>query len=85
MSLYPCYDTNDDMVNLLAKRIKLQNVADDITTTLGKDQYGNVWSAKDLPDGKQIWTQTRNGTITNGGVNQTPRTFNPETELLRLC
>jgi hypothetical protein len=48
---------------------------------LGTDAYGNTWHAALQPDGKQVWTVSRNGSITNAGVNQTPRTFNPQTGL----
>jgi len=59
----------------------LQDVADDSGTTLGSDKHGNIWSARDLDDGTQIWTQTRNGEIINGGLNKTPRVYNSETGL----
>ena len=64
-------------------REALTRVADDPKTTLGTDKYGNTWSAQRNNDGTQTWTQTRNGEVINGGVNQTPRTFNPETGLSR--
>jgi filamentous hemagglutinin len=64
-----------------ANRTLLQGVADDASTTLGTDKFGNVWSARTLGDGTQVWVQTRNGVIQNGGLNQTPRVFNPETGL----
>lgn len=59
----------------------LQGVADDPATTLGSDKYGNIWSARTLNDGSQVWTQTSNGEIINGGLNSIPRTFNPESGL----
>lgn len=62
-------------------RALLQSVADDPANSLGSDRFGNSWSAKTNPDGTQTWVQTRNGTIINGGVNQTPRTYNPSTGL----
>lgn len=64
-----------------ANRQLLQSVADDATATLGTDRFGNVWSARINSDGTQTWVQSRNGVIINGGVNQTPRTFNPRTGL----
>jgi RHS repeat-associated protein len=48
---------------------------------LGTDAYGNTWHAASQPDGSQVWTVSRNGTITNAGVNQTSRTFNAQTGL----
>ena len=62
----------------------LIDVADDADTTLGTDKFGNVWSARTNADGTQVWVQTRNGEIINGGLNQTPRQFNSETGLSRL-
>ncbi|HDY8121392.1 TPA: hypothetical protein RQK91_002757 [Vibrio vulnificus] len=62
----------------------LEGVADDPKAILGNDKFGNTWSAQTLPDGSQVWTQSRNGQIINGGVNQTPRSFNSETGLSAL-
>ncbi len=59
----------------------LQNVADDPSTTLGSDKWGNTWSARLNKNGSQTWVQTRDGQIINGGQNVTPRTFNSETGL----
>jgi filamentous hemagglutinin len=64
--------------NTPASRQLLLNIADDPSATLGTDRFGNTWCAKVLPDGRQVWVQTRNGQITNGGINTTPRTFNPQ-------
>jgi hypothetical protein len=64
-----------------ANRQLLPSVANDATATLGTDKFGNVWSARINPDGTQTWVQSRNGVIINGGVNQTPRAFNPQTGL----
>lgn len=59
----------------------LEGVADNPKTTLGNDKFGNTWSAQKRSDGTQVWTQTRNGKIINGGVNSTPRSFDPNTGL----
>ncbi|WP_013631018.1 hypothetical protein [Rubinisphaera brasiliensis] len=64
-----------------ANRQLLKDVADDPATTLGPDKYGNTWSARTNPDGTQTWVQTRGDQIINGGVNQTPKTYNPQTGL----
>lgn len=59
----------------------LQDVANDSKTTLGLDKHGNEWSSKIMDDGSQVWTQTRNGNVINGGLNKTPKTYNSETGL----
>ena len=59
----------------------LQDIANDPKTTLGPDKHGNVWSAKNLDDGTQVWTQSRNGETINGGLNKTPRVYSSETGL----
>lgn len=38
-----------------AKRTLLTDVANDPTTTLGTDKFGNTWSGKTLSDGTQVW------------------------------
>ena len=62
----------------------LLEVANDEKASLTPDQYGNEWSMKILPNGKQAWTQVRNGKIVNGGINAMPRNFNPHTGLKKL-
>lgn len=64
-----------------ANRKLLEDVANDKNTTLGTDAYGNEWSASMQADGTQVWTQTRNGEVINGGVNLSPQSFNPTTGL----
>ncbi len=76
-------DTPGHLPDTPANRKLLQGVADDPATTLGTDKYGNTWSARTLDNGTQAWTQKRNGNIINGGLNQTPRPFNPQTGLSR--
>ena len=55
------------------------DVANDPTNVLGADHFGNIWAAKTLSDGTQIWVQIRDGRITNGGINRIPRHFNLST------
>lgn len=74
-------DTPGHLRDTAANRRLLQEVADEVGTTLGTDKYGNIWSAKLLPDGTQVWIQVRNGEIINGGLNLVPRNFNPLTGL----
>lgn len=42
---------------------------------LGTDRYGNMWYARRLPDGRQIWVSLRDGVILNGGVNKKAHVF----------
>ncbi|MBN8809655.1 MAG: hypothetical protein J0I47_15665 [Sphingomonas sp.] len=67
--------------NTAANRALLNDVASDARTVLGTDRYGATWSARMLPNGSQAWTRVINGRIVNGGVNLTPRDFNPITGL----
>jgi len=62
----------------------LLSVANDASARLESDQYGNVWAARTLADGRQAWVQLRGETIVNGGINDVPREFNPTTGLKRL-
>ncbi len=48
---------------------------------LGRDRFGNDWFARTLSDGRQVWTSSRDGLIRNGGVNETPKVFHPNTGL----
>lgn len=64
-----------------ANRQLLTDVANDAKSVLGKDKFGNTWSARTLSDGTQVWTESRGGRIINGGLNKTPRVFNPSTGL----
>ena len=59
----------------------LINTASNPNNYLGSDQYGNEWYGETRPDGTQAWTRVRNRRIINGGVNPTPREFNPYTGL----
>jgi hypothetical protein len=64
-----------------ANRKLLVDLAEDAGARLGTDRFGNVWSARTNADGSQVWVETRNGEIINGGLNASPRTFNPQTGL----
>ena len=46
---------------------------------MGMDKYGNEWYSQIQSDGSQVWVNTRNGTIQNGGVNNPPKIWNPDT------
>ncbi len=59
----------------------LEGVANDLTNFRGTDKYGSEWYIKTQSDGSQVWVQSRNGNIFEGGVNNTPRPWNSETGL----
>jgi filamentous hemagglutinin len=65
-------------------RSLILDVANDMSARLESDQYGNDWAARVLPDGRQAWVRMRAGKIINGGINTTPRKFNPKTGLNKL-
>jgi hypothetical protein len=48
---------------------------------LGQDSWGNDWYAETQSDGSQVWVQSRNGVIKNGGINLSPKSWNPSTGL----
>ncbi|WP_445493982.1 hypothetical protein [Photorhabdus sp. SF281] len=60
------------------------DVANDKTAILGSDRYGNNWSARMLPDGTQAWVQTRGDTVINAGINNPPKSYDPQAGLSSL-
>jgi hypothetical protein len=48
---------------------------------LGKDKYGNDWHCKVLPDGRQVWVESRDGKIWDAGINDEQKPWNPNTGL----
>jgi RHS repeat-associated protein len=65
-----------------ANRAMLQRLANDKGAVLGPpDNHGNTWAAIINPNGTQTWVQYRNGVIMNGGENQIPKIYNPQTGL----
>ena len=59
----------------VANRQVLIDAATQPENFLGVDRFGNGWFVEMRADGTQIWAQVRDGKITNGGVNMTPRAF----------
>ena len=62
-------------------RALLEDVANDSANFRGTDKYGNEWYTKIQNDGSQVWVESRNGSIFEGGINNTPKTWSPETGL----
>ena len=48
---------------------------------LGNDKYNNSWYARTLNNGSQVWVETRNNVIWDGGINMMPRPWNQTTGL----
>ena len=48
---------------------------------LGTDKYGNDWYAQVLNNGNQVWVESKNGIVWDGGVNMVPRPWNSVTGL----
>ncbi|NWD49221.1 hypothetical protein, partial [Pseudomonas gingeri] len=59
----------------------LVNLTNNPANSLGTDRFGNQWFSQLRSDGTQLWGSVRNGVIQNGGLNKTPRDFNPATGL----
>lgn len=76
-------DEAGHLIDTPTNRELLINVASKAENFLGSDQFGNQWHAKILQNGQQIWTSSRSNVIRNGGINATPRDFNPLTGLSR--
>ena len=62
-------------------RALLEDVANDLENFRGTDKYGNEWYTKIQSNGSQVWVESRNGNIFEGGVNEKPRSWNPKTGL----
>ncbi len=62
-------------------RKQLVDLANDKTKFAGKDKYGNSWNIKIKRDGSQLWVRHQGGTINEGGINKTPRKWDPDTGL----
>jgi hypothetical protein len=69
------------LADTAANRHLLTDVANSPATRLGTDVHGNTWHAQTRPDGSQVWVQVRNNQVVNGGVNATPRQYNPQSGL----
>ena len=54
-------------------------INNDKNITLEKDKNGNTWYYKTNEDGSQIWEKVHNGTLSNAGINKTPRPLEKDT------
>jgi len=55
----------------------LVDVASNPANAVGVDEFGSVWFALILDDGRQVWALVRDDLILNGGINSTPKTLPP--------
>ncbi len=62
-------------------RKTLLNLANDMDAHVGKDARGNDWHMKINEDGSQLWVETRDGVIRNGGLNNPPKPWDEDTGL----
>lgn len=62
-------------------REKLEDLANDTSKFSGNDKYGNSWHIDTNSNGNQWWVRFRNNTINEGGMNETPKPWDPETGL----
>ena len=67
--------------NTLENRALLEDVANNIQNFRGIDKYGNKWFTKILEDGSEVWVESRNGNIFDGGINESPKQWKPDTGL----
>lgn len=74
-------DAPGHLMDTLINRELLLDAAKDPNNFMGVDKYGKSWHAKTLENGSQVWTCSQNGEIRDGGLNETPRDFHPETGL----
>ncbi len=65
-------------------RERIINLVKNPKNYLGPDQHMNSWYGHILPDGTQLWAQTRGAKITNCGLNDVPIEYNPKTGLSAL-
>ena len=72
-------DTEGHIPDTPENRSLLEEVANDLDNYRGNDQYDNAWYSKILEDGRQVWIQIRDGIIFDGGINDTPKQWNPKT------
>lgn len=60
-----------------ANRQLLLDTSNNSENNLGTNRFGNTVFVSIQADGTQVWVETRNGIIQNGGVNNPPRKWIP--------
>ena len=74
-------DADGHLPDTLTNRNLIEGVANNPKNYIGTDTNGTKWFAQIQPDGSQVWVRTYNGSITNAGLNTTPKDFDPQTGL----
>lgn len=74
-------DAEGHIENTPENRAILEEVANSKENLRGIDKYGNEWYTKILPDGREAWVESRNGSIFDGGINSKSKSWNPNTGL----
>ena len=66
-------------------RLKLLNTCRNRNNRIALDRHGNMWYAKNEPDGSQLWISVRlkNSEIQNCGLNKASRPVDPNTGLCK--
>ena len=59
----------------------IERVVNNPKNYVGKDSYGTDWYAQIQPDGSQVWARALHGFVTNAGLNNSARKFDPRTGL----
>jgi hypothetical protein len=75
-------DAPGHLPDTIANRQLLLDTATNPANSFGVNRFGNEVFVSTRADGSQVWVETRNGIIQNGGVNNPPRTWVPGKGLL---
>ena len=71
-------DRSGHLPDTSGNRQMIQPVANDSKNVHDTDKYGNTWHTETNQNGTQTWVRTRNGVVTNSGLNKTPRPYDPQ-------
>lgn len=73
-------DAEGHLTDSIENRSLLISISSDRKNYLGIDKHGVEWYAKTI-DGRQIWVAVKNDVIQNGGINNEPLNFTPNSGL----
>jgi hypothetical protein len=69
-------DRPGHLIDNIENRERIRNLVKNPTKFFGDDNHNNWWYAEILPDGTQLWGETRGDKITNCGLNKIPKPYN---------